>query len=79
MGLDGVELVMAVEEKFGITISDDEASNAFTVGDLKRLVRAKLEIAASAGCLTQRAFHLIRKNAIEEFGLPRRRLTLDSQ
>ena len=36
MGLDAVELVMPVEEKFNISITDEEASKALTVGDLKR-------------------------------------------
>ena len=56
MGLDGVELIMAVEEKFGISISDEEAQRVLTVGDMKRLVRAKLDITDSASCLTQRHF-----------------------
>jgi len=74
MGLDIVEFVMAVEEKFGISISDEEATKTLTVGDLKRLVRAKLEVADTAGCLTQRAFHLSRKNATAEFGVLRSNL-----
>jgi hypothetical protein len=32
---------MAVEEKFGISITDEEATKAVTVGDLKHLVRTK--------------------------------------
>jgi acyl carrier protein len=78
MGLDAVELVMAVEEKFGISITDEEATKTRTVGDLKRLVRAKLDVADAAGCLTQRAFHLIRKNAIAEFGVRRTNLRPDT-
>lgn len=78
MGLDAVELVMAVEEKFDISITDEEATNALTVGDLKRLVRAKLNISDAAACLTQRAFHLIRKNAIAEFGVLRGSLRPDT-
>jgi hypothetical protein len=78
MGLDGVELIMAVEEKFGINISDEEAQNVLTVGDMKRLVRAKLDIVDDRTCLTQRAFHLIRTKAIAEFGLPRRNLRPDA-
>ena len=78
MGLDGVELVMAVEEKFGISITDEEATKALTVGDLKRLVTAKLDVAPADGCLTQRAFHLVRKNAMTEFGILRRNLRPDT-
>jgi hypothetical protein len=65
---------MAVEEKFGISITDEEATRTLTVGDLKRLVRAKLDVTDAVGCLTQRAFNVIRKNAIATFGIGRRGL-----
>jgi hypothetical protein len=78
VGLDAVELVMAVEEKFGINITDQEATKARTVGDLKRLVRAKLDISDASECLTQRAFHLIRRTVITELGVPRRSLRPDT-
>jgi hypothetical protein len=78
MGLDAVELVMAVEEKFGISITDEEATKTSTIGDLKRLVRAKLDVADGPGCLTQQAFHLIRKNATAEFGVLRASLRPDT-
>nr|WP_038160423.1 hypothetical protein [Verrucomicrobium sp. BvORR106] len=38
MGMESVELVMAVEEAFGIAISDQDASTAKTAGDLRDLV-----------------------------------------
>ena len=78
MGLDTLELLMAVEEKFGIGIENEEAAKALTVGDLKRLVRAKLDVSDATGCLTQRAFHLIRKNAVAEFGVVRHSLRPDT-
>lgn len=42
MGLDSVELIIAVEERFGIAIDDAEASLIETVGDLEQVVLCKL-------------------------------------
>ena len=43
MGLDTVELVMAVEEEFGVAIANAEAATIRTVGDLYWVVQGKLE------------------------------------
>ena len=46
LGLDslqGVTLIMNVEEEFGISITDEELAAVRTVGDVVRLIRAKLE------------------------------------
>lgn len=42
MGLDTVELVIAVEESFGIDIADDDAGKIVTVGQLHEYVVAEL-------------------------------------
>jgi acyl carrier protein len=42
MGMDGVELVMAVEESFCLEISNAEAEKLFLVADLHALVIRKL-------------------------------------
>lgn len=42
MGLDGVELVMAIEKEFQIAISDSEAAECGTVGKLVKSVHSRL-------------------------------------
>ena len=41
--LDAVELVMALEEQFGVEISDDEAQKILTVSDAIDFIKAKLD------------------------------------
>ncbi len=41
--LDAVELIMNVEDEFDISISDDEATNIKTVGELAKFVEEKLK------------------------------------
>ena len=41
MGLDTVEIVMWAEEEFDIEISDEEASNIFTVGEFASFITMK--------------------------------------
>lgn len=41
--LDTVELVMTLEEEFGIEIPDDDAEKAKTVGDVVNYIDAKLK------------------------------------
>ena len=43
MGLDTVELVMSVEEEFGIDIPPEAAEKITTVGDLRDFVVTSLE------------------------------------
>jgi acyl carrier protein len=93
MGLDGVELVMAVEEEFGITISDAEAETIMTPKDLIGIVCEKVDLSngdVDAGqreavceviphCRSQRAFHKIRKAISESTGSQRRKIRLDTE
>jgi acyl carrier protein len=72
MGLDGVEIVMAVEEAFDIQLEDAEAMKAETPRDLIDLVMSKVRGADAAGCLTQRAFNRLRTALQHQLPLKRK-------
>lgn len=61
MGMDGIELVIEVEENFGIEIKDDEAGNTQTVGQLYQLICQKCQTKAQNSCATRKAFYQLRK------------------
>ena len=44
--LDVVELVMAIEEEFGIEVPDADAENIRTLGDIMTYIEARVETAA---------------------------------
>lgn len=64
MGLDAVELVMEVEESFGIKIPDEQASRMATVGELYALVLEKTRDRSreSQVCLSAATFYELRRN-----------------
>lgn len=61
MGLDSVELLMSVEEKFGIRIEDSEAEKIYTVQNFVDCVYSKIITNPNEKCLTQIVFYRIRK------------------
>jgi hypothetical protein len=61
MGLDGVELVMTIEDKFNIKISDEEACQSVTVGKLYQCVLDKIGVSLGNRCSSQQAFYILRK------------------
>jgi len=75
MGLDGVELVMAVEENFGIEITDEEAGKITTVGDFYDLLLTKLQGQKVNRCLTSAAFYRIRRSFMDALGVQRKAIT----
>lgn len=60
MGMDGVEIVMDIEDRFGISIQDSEAEHIRTVGDLVVLVRSRIAAAQREYCPTLPAFLTLR-------------------
>jgi acyl carrier protein len=71
MGLDGVEIVMKIEETFDVVIEDSDAEKANTPGHLIELVMNKVGRTNDAACLTQRAFHRLRASLMRQVGLKR--------
>src|SRR5580658_5428920 len=71
MGLDGIELVLAIEEAFRIHIDDEEAGNVSTVGELHRLVASKLSRQPAGLCLTSAAFYRMRRGIVAALGIER--------
>lgn len=61
MGLDSVELVLAVEREFGIRVPDADAASVITVQDLADLVTRLRGRAANAVCPTAAAFYALRR------------------
>src|ERR1039457_2606087 len=72
MGLDAVEIVIEVEEAFDIRLEDAEVEKISTPRDLIELVMSKVAQADAAGCLTQRAFNLLRAALLHQLPLKRR-------
>lgn len=72
MGLDAVELVMAVEDAFDVRIEDDEAVKMQTPRDVIDFVWRKVRHADATVCLTQRSFNLLRATLMRHVPLKRR-------
>ncbi len=73
MGLDTVELVLAVEKEFEVGIDDADAANLYTPRLLAGYIisRLKLTEPKEQGCLSQAAFYRIRSALVEQFGARR--------
>lgn len=79
MGLDAVELVMAVEEEFGIVIADSEVTDCTTPGLLIDLVMRKLPQGGDPACASQRAFHLLRRALVRTTTLKHEEIRLGTE
>jgi len=74
MGLDSVELVMAVEDHFGVRFSDTQAEKIRTVGDLVELCRQRIEAALSGRCYSLPCFLALRTATRDVLGDPTLRI-----
>jgi hypothetical protein len=69
MGLDSVDLLMRIENGFGIEIKGSEAEQITTVGKMYDAVWERLENKRSESCLTQPIFYRLRKAFVEQLGV----------
>lgn len=77
MGLDTVELLMAIEEEFGITIPNAEAAQVRTIGDLHQLILRLTETEArtpAAAAVWERVVTVV----AAEMAIPTDRVTPDA-
>ena len=71
MGLDGVELVMEIEDRFSTSVSDAAAERIQTVGDLHAFLMNRIRRQNSECCSSAALFYPIRKLLVTEFGIER--------
>ena len=71
---DPVAVVMAIEEKFGITIPDEEAEKITTMGQLYDYVVTRVARGQAQVCVTSAAFYRLRRALGEVCGVPRERV-----
>ncbi|HEY9677825.1 MAG TPA: acyl carrier protein [Drouetiella sp.] len=79
MGLDSVELIMAVEEEFGVDIPNETAAEMTTVGSIYDWLKDKLKDSNPAVCLSQTIFYQLRTALQKNYGLSRNRLLPDTR
>lgn len=66
MGLDAVEIVMDLEEAFGICIPDEEATQLRRFGDLIRYIQSRVNLSEGDVCATSLAFYRIRNHLMRQ-------------
>lgn len=71
MGLDGVEMIMALEEEFGIDFSDSESERLRTPRDVIEAICLRLRLSEKPLCHSQQAFHRLRRGLMEVLGVKR--------
>lgn len=80
MGLDAVELVIRIEDTFGIQISDTVAAELTTPGKVTDFILTQVEESpVPLSCLSQRAFYSLRREFIRQLPLARRQFVPDAK
>ena len=78
MGLETVELLIRIEERFQTYIPDWEAEQITTVGELHEFLMQRIKRLSSSSCLTISIFNSIRKVLLQKYFVHRQDIHLDS-
>lgn len=78
MGLDSVEILVNVENAFGITISNYEAEKIYTVGDIHNIVWRNIQGRQSMRCRSQQLFYRLRYILINRYKVPGEAIQLNA-
>jgi hypothetical protein len=70
-GEDSCDLVLTIEQSFGVRFSEDDLVQATTIGALSHTIFTKLESPVSPRCLSAVTFYKFRAAFVEAFGVPR--------
>lgn len=71
MGLDAIEIVLAVEDEFQIAVTDEEANNSETPAQLTEIIYSKLRQSNDDICLSQHGFYTVRKILMRQLDISR--------
>jgi len=77
MGLDLVELVLVIEDEFGVHIDDEDASRLETPGAVADYLCSRLRTKESEPCPSQVGFYRLRKAISGAFGVERKLIAPD--
>jgi hypothetical protein len=72
MGLDMIELVLAVEDAFGFSIPDEDAARLDTMGKLYEYILAHRFQGEKLGCLSSIVFYRVRRAMMAVLKVPRK-------
>lgn len=78
MGMDSIEILMKVENTFGVKIPDREAEQILTVGDFYDAIWKHLSGKISERCKSQTLFYKLRKAFADHFNSSLHQFRLDS-
>ena len=71
MGLEGVELIMDVEDRFRTSFPDDQLEQMQTIGDLHDFIMSRIRTQHSDVCLSAAMFYPIRRILVDQLNVDR--------